>query len=41
VEKLVSGLKANTAKRDWVNRNTGDESTFAGTKKGSARAALS
>ena len=28
VENIVSGLKANTAKNDWVLKNTKDESTF-------------
>ena len=33
VEKIVYGLKANTAKRDWVIRNTRDESTFTSIAK--------
>lgn len=28
VEHIVSGLKANTAKFDWVKRNANDEITF-------------
>lgn len=28
VENIVSGLKANIAKNDWVLRNTKEESTF-------------
>ena len=28
VERIVSGLKASTAKNDWVVKNTKDESTF-------------
>ncbi len=35
VENIVSGLKANTARNDWVIKNTKNENTFPAIKLGS------